>query len=264
MKSLYSSLTKDELIDLVEILNLSLKVEKDTEFKKIIRGLNKLIPFEYAVCAMAETNLEGQFLSFRKVVNASYPEDWLGGYLQHDCAKTDPILNSHFGQFECMRWSEVVRELPRGEMEEYMANAERFGLTHGATSGVFSSARRRGSIFSFAGQDVERDSRSLSLIEQITPYLHLALMRLCLLDDEAMQAALLSPREREILRWMVAGKTNWEISRILGISERTVRFHAGNVFSKLNVSSRSQAVSLALNMGIPTVETQVVKLDFIA
>ncbi|WP_447973005.1 LuxR family transcriptional regulator [Nitrospira sp. Kam-Ns4a] len=43
------------------------------------------------------------------------------------------------------------------------------------------------------------------------------------------QAPVLTKREREVLEWMKEGKTNWEIGRILGISERTVRFHVGNI-----------------------------------
>jgi DNA-binding CsgD family transcriptional regulator len=60
----------------------------------------------------------------------------------------------------------------------------------------------------------------------------------------------LSPRELTVLLWMKEGKTNWEIARILGVSERTVRFHAGSIFGKLDVTSRTQAVARALEAGL--------------
>lgn len=60
----------------------------------------------------------------------------------------------------------------------------------------------------------------------------------------------LSPRELTVLRWMKEGKTNWEIARILGLSERTVRFHVGGIFEKLDVTSRTQAVARALGTGL--------------
>lgn len=60
----------------------------------------------------------------------------------------------------------------------------------------------------------------------------------------------LSPRELTVLLWMKEGKTNWEIARILGVSERTVRFHAGSIFEKLDVTSRTQAVARALEAGL--------------
>lgn len=60
----------------------------------------------------------------------------------------------------------------------------------------------------------------------------------------------LTPREKEVLRWIGQGKNNWEISRILGISERTVKYHVGRVMEKLNVASRTQAVVLAMALGL--------------
>jgi DNA-binding CsgD family transcriptional regulator len=60
----------------------------------------------------------------------------------------------------------------------------------------------------------------------------------------------LSPRELSVLLWMKEGKTNWEIARILGLTERTVRFHVGSIFKKLDVSSRTQAVARAMAKGL--------------
>jgi DNA-binding CsgD family transcriptional regulator len=48
----------------------------------------------------------------------------------------------------------------------------------------------------------------------------------------------------------MAGKTNWEISLILNISERTVKFHIQNTMEKLQASSRAHAVAIALGEGL--------------
>ena len=55
----------------------------------------------------------------------------------------------------------------------------------------------------------------------------------------------LSAREVEVLRLLAAGKTNRSIAADLGISERTVDRHVSNVFTKLDVSSRSAATAYA-------------------
>ena len=55
----------------------------------------------------------------------------------------------------------------------------------------------------------------------------------------------LSAREYEVLRLIAAGLSNKEIGRALSISERTVRFHATAIFTKLGATSRTQAVALA-------------------
>lgn len=59
----------------------------------------------------------------------------------------------------------------------------------------------------------------------------------------------LSSREREILRLMADGLANKEIAARLGISGHTVKFHVSSIFNKLNVSSRTEAVTLGLRLG---------------
>jgi two-component system, NarL family, response regulator len=60
----------------------------------------------------------------------------------------------------------------------------------------------------------------------------------------------LTVRELEVLKLLVNGLTNREISRVLGNSENTVRNHTINLFEKLEVSDRAEAVSVALQRGI--------------
>ena len=56
----------------------------------------------------------------------------------------------------------------------------------------------------------------------------------------------LSPRQREILALVAAGRTSKEIAGQLGISESTVNWHIANVFERLGASSRAEAVATAL------------------
>jgi DNA-binding CsgD family transcriptional regulator len=60
----------------------------------------------------------------------------------------------------------------------------------------------------------------------------------------------LTPKEREILHWAVEGKTVWEISRIRSISQATVKFHLRNIYGKLQVTNRVQAVNEAVKQGL--------------
>ena len=67
--------------------------------------------------------------------------------------------------------------------------------------------------------------------------------------DEQSGPASLTPREREILRWMAAGLQNKEIAQRLGLSLATVRNHIHNTLEKLEVHSKLEAVSLAYRNG---------------
>jgi DNA-binding NarL/FixJ family response regulator len=64
----------------------------------------------------------------------------------------------------------------------------------------------------------------------------------------------LSAREIEVLRLAAQGFTNKAIGVQLGISDRTVQGHLTNIFGKLDVSSRTEAVTKAIQMGLVSVE----------
>ena len=59
----------------------------------------------------------------------------------------------------------------------------------------------------------------------------------------------LAARELEVLQHLVAGQRNRTIASTLGISENTVKFHVRNLFKKLEVGSRTEAIALAHSHG---------------
>ncbi|MBN1955236.1 MAG: winged helix-turn-helix transcriptional regulator [Anaerolineae bacterium] len=63
-------------------------------------------------------------------------------------------------------------------------------------------------------------------------------------------SATLTPREEKVLRLLSEGLSNKEIARALSISPRTVNFHLDNVYSKMGVHSRTEAVIHALRRGL--------------
>ncbi len=56
----------------------------------------------------------------------------------------------------------------------------------------------------------------------------------------------LTDREEEVLKLVADGWTNNRIATELGLSERTVRFHLTNIYDKLNITSRAEAISWAV------------------
>jgi DNA-binding CsgD family transcriptional regulator len=55
----------------------------------------------------------------------------------------------------------------------------------------------------------------------------------------------LTTREREVLAWLAAGKTNRDIAEIIGASRRTVEKHLERIYEKLGVETRTAAVMRA-------------------
>lgn len=66
----------------------------------------------------------------------------------------------------------------------------------------------------------------------------------------AEKPSILSPREADVMRHVLSGRTNREIADALSISSNTVKFHLKNVFQKLSVSNRGEAINVCLRADV--------------
>jgi NarL family two-component system response regulator LiaR len=73
-------------------------------------------------------------------------------------------------------------------------------------------------------------------------------------SSEGEATELLSEREMEVLKLAATGVSNKEIAQQLFLSPRTVQVHLGNIFSKLGVASRTEAILYGLKRGLLTLE----------
>jgi DNA-binding NarL/FixJ family response regulator len=69
-------------------------------------------------------------------------------------------------------------------------------------------------------------------------------------SPEALGRADLTPRERDVLNAMAAGRTNREIGDVLGMSAKTVMHHSVAIYRKLGVAGRSGATAWAFQHGV--------------
>ena len=77
-----------------------------------------------------------------------------------------------------------------------------------------------------------------------------AAVRLMATPETIKSAVTLSPREREVLRWTMEGKTAWEVGEIVGISEATVNYHVVRAMRKLEAATKHQAALKAMSLGL--------------
>jgi DNA-binding CsgD family transcriptional regulator len=90
----------------------------------------------------------------------------------------------------------------------------------------------------------EKKSEITREIRILADYLHSHVLRINGHNVDAQM--LVSARELDCLKWTAAGKTAWEAGLILGISERTVRFHLNAAREKLDCATTTQAVAKAI------------------
>ena len=110
----------------------------------------------------------------------------------------------------------------------------------GWTAGPGRSVR----LLFWRGPGPDFSERDRDLLTLLRPHLHQAY-----LDAERHRnpTPALTPRHWELLHLVAAGHTNTQIARRLGLSEATVRKHLENIYGRLQVSSRTAAVTRAFS-----------------
>jgi DNA-binding CsgD family transcriptional regulator len=97
-------------------------------------------------------------------------------------------------------------------------------------------------LYFYRGPGPDFSERDRALLTLLRPHL-----REAYLDAERRRHPIppLTPRHWDLLRLVAAGHTNAQIARRLGLSEGTVRTHLENIYARLQVSSRTAAVTRA-------------------
>jgi len=245
MKDLLKIFSKTDCMSILDLINASLACNDEDSFRSLIGRLNDLIPFEYAICGMSKISPDNRISSFQ-LLNISYPSDWLELYMNNQYHLIDPIVVEHFRNFNLQYWADTYQKHDRAH--EFIATARDFSLKEGYTTGIREQKKNLASIFTLSGQYAQRSARTEFILNTLMPHIHQALRRLTKNFDSTFQP--LTSREKEVLDWLKYGKTSWDVSRILNISERTVNFHCASVVHKLDAVSRSHAVAIAIDKGL--------------
>ena len=252
-RALFDHLSGPECLHVVEILHLAMHAERAEHVRDLLVRFQNCLSFTCAMGGLIRLGPNRSFDGFHYVTNAGYPEDWLRLYCDHRLAERDPILKTTLRAPRTYHWQEIYQSLSSEQDWSFIAAAQRFGLHDGITIG---SADQTDTVVTFctfaSDQDLDAQ-RAVPLVQYLGSYLLRALRRIAppISPPGHRSTQNLSPRELTVLIWMTRGKTNLEIGRILGIRERTIRFHVERIFAKLDVTSRSQAVAVALEEGLP-------------
>jgi LuxR family quorum-sensing transcriptional regulator LasR len=185
----------------------------------------------------------------------NYPVEWIRSYKDENLIVVDPILRHCRRHFVPLFWG-PARRRARGGSVGFWRTYERHGLIHGVSiplryndmSGSLSVVERIKPDYEF-DQDLDGP---LGKLFMLIPFMLEGARKHLSHPDEFHSD--LTLREFEVLKWSGAGKTTWEISCILGCSERTINFHIANAIRKLGATNRRQAVCVAMARGLIAVE----------
>jgi LuxR family quorum sensing-dependent transcriptional regulator len=183
------------------------------------------------------------------VLLCDWPVQWLERYVSRNYVDHDPVV-SRMKQLQApFQWRDAAEETRVDrDGEEVMGDAGEFKLRDGL---AFPLVTLDGQIVmvSLGGDHVELSGAEFGMISLVSTYAVGRAMQLHAKPERVIDHIELSPRERECLKWAAVGKSEWEISQILGISEHTSEKHLLNAKSKLGAVNRVQAVAEAIRRG---------------
>jgi LuxR family quorum sensing-dependent transcriptional regulator len=194
---------------------------------------------------MAGLPSPGTSLSDLTVANG-WPPEWFELYTRENFSVMDPVPKYGASTLQPFEWSEAHYDKESNPAAHLvMTRAAEFRLMEGYCIPLHYD--EGGAVISMATEQLNIDPVAKSALQLIGVYAH---NRIRSLGRPTSERALLTAREREVLRWAADGKTSWEVSVILRISERTVKFHLIQASRKLNAVNRTSAVAKALARGL--------------
>ncbi len=197
----------------------------------------------YGVVGSRQEKLESAFLQ------SNYSSSWRDRYDADRLHYVDPTVTHCLASSLPIVWEPDTFSGPR--QREFYEEACGHGIRSGITFPIHGPNGEFG-VVSFASdalpdpREAPQAMSSLALIRDYAFESSLRFVRPQQLQDKPR----LTKRELEVLKWVMVGKSSWEISKITNCSEATVNFHIGNVRQKFGVSTRQQALVKAIGMGI--------------
>jgi DNA-binding CsgD family transcriptional regulator len=162
---------------------------------------------------------------------------WIQKYL-----RTDPLLDELRERPHPIRWTQS-RAARAGKGAKIIRDSRAFGIHDGYSSALRLDADNVVGL-SLGTEWYDLSPEDENSVHLASAYYSLQLARVQW--QKPVSRSTLSTRERECLRWVASGKTDWEISKILTISEKTAQEHVGRALAKLKAATRAQAVAIAL------------------
>lgn len=227
-------------------------IESEEGIKQCCENFCRVADLEYYIYAIIRS--VSSLSSPEIYTYTNYPNDWFNSYFDEGMQKHDPVVKYCFENTTPIHWDKLI------QMEKYidpvgvkiMERAATIGLVNGLSMPL-KTPNGEVAIFSLAScrSDAIED-RLLDVLPHAQTFgsqLFQTFYRLKSENPEFNQRKL-TARELECLFWACEGKTTWEISKIVDVTERTIIFHLTSATKKLGAVNRQHAVAKAIISGL--------------
>ena len=198
---------------------------------------------------MFDRELDPKYWGFGLI--STYPMDWQGYYIEQRLDIIDPVRRRAWGLAPPFWWREILRNHhTTPEQIRFLQEGESAGLYNGLGIPFRGPAAQR------AGVALATSIRRLIIpvnigrIVAVANHFYAAYKRICRSQVILPATEILNATERDVLIRAAHGRKDREIAHVLGLSESGVNWYFRQIFLKLNVGSRTEAVAFALHNGI--------------
>lgn len=177
-------------------------------------------------------------------------EDWKTRYFERNYFEDDPVAKKVRGAVLPFAWSSPARERELLPLEkQIMDEAASIGMAEGLCVPIYTLQGFQAAV-SFGTLEKHLPEETLSALHLIAIYAHAQIREMMSAARNRAQTIELTRRERECLKWCAAGKTSWEISQILNISQHTADWYLASAARKLGATNRVHAVAEGIRRGV--------------
>ena len=226
-----------------------LEAPTEENWSDTVFSMAKNIGFEqtlFAVLKSKDEPIENAFL------RSNYAKDWRTTYDNQNLGYVDPTVTHCLKSNIPLLWTPDCFNKPA--QQNMYEEATSYGLRTGIIFPIHGPNGEFG-MMSFVSEHLDNPAtqkdmmQSMASLAIIRDYVFESSKKFLNYRTQEAEIAL-TPRESEVIHWSVAGKSSWEISRILSCSESTVNFHLSNIRQKFNVNTKQQAIIKALKLGL--------------
>lgn len=184
------------------------------------------------------------------VVAHGFEPEWIELYDLHSFRKHDPIPDFVMESGRTMSWREILDQLNLDDAgRRYVEAMQVHHLEHGISIPLFGPAGLDAySCYSWPMDLNEVGGVVIRRLESVAQFAHRHISTLMLRDRKP--SVTLSAREREVLHWVVQGKSQTDIGTIIGVSPATIDTYVRRIFQKLDTTNRVTAGVKALSLGL--------------
>lgn len=238
-------LTADEMMEMLDLIHATLQCKTTEELQDLASGMQDLLCCAQSVLCW-KSLAPGCLLGAPTILNVSFPEPFLDILDRESLWLDNPIAIRGMQQPGLQSWQDTFKSAPPSK--KLLDLKHSYDLQSGYSFSVHD--KQTVTMLSINDYDTPEIIRWQFILDRLMPHFNQAMARLIAKGADVEDFPPLTGREVEVLSWLKDGKTSWEISVILEVSERTINFHVTNVKKKLNASNRMNAVAQAMHLGL--------------